>query len=422
MLDVIEIDGASNNGVDNVRDLIEKARFEPTQWKFKIYIIDEVHMLSDGAFNALLKIIEEPPKHVKFILATTEIDKVPDTIQSRALRFDFEKIQKDDIVARLEYVVKEEGIKATKEALEVIAESAQGWMRDALTILEQQSIASEIDITVLKENLAILDASLIIDLVDILLTGDEVRFEHTLETLTKKHIRIEHFFNQMLREIRKRMFAKEHLGDFHEYDAISSLIESAYTKIKFIPDTMLLLEITLLRILRRNGKKPSWRIGEDIKPPQKRIEISEPVKVPEPKKEMEKTLPSPLPTLEPIKKQEPSESQGAWEIIKWKDTVQENSAVAEIKANNEGDFSYILLLNHLKETKPALTTDLKSARFEVSEQKLTLIFEKEWNFGRVNTPTIKNLFVEGLEKLFGIWWVVECQLWSNRSISVDEVF
>lgn len=83
-------------------------------------------MLSDGAFNALLKIIEEPPKHVKFILATTEIDKVPDTIQSRALRFDFEKIQKDDIVARLEYVVKEEGIKATKEALEVIAESAQG--------------------------------------------------------------------------------------------------------------------------------------------------------------------------------------------------------------------------------------------------------------------------------------------------------
>jgi DNA polymerase-3 subunit gamma/tau len=83
-------------------------------------------MLSDGAFNALLKIIEEPPKHVKFILATTEIDKVPDTIQSRALRFDFEKIQKDEIVARLEYVVKEEGIGATKEALEVIAESAQG--------------------------------------------------------------------------------------------------------------------------------------------------------------------------------------------------------------------------------------------------------------------------------------------------------
>ena len=118
MLDVIEIDGASNNGVDNVRDLIEKARFEPTQGAFKIYIIDEVHMLSDGAFNALLKIVEEPPKHVKFILATTEIDKVPDTIQSRSLRFDFEKIHKEDIVARLVYVTNEENIKASTEALE----------------------------------------------------------------------------------------------------------------------------------------------------------------------------------------------------------------------------------------------------------------------------------------------------------------
>lgn len=169
MLDVIEIDGASNNGVDNVRDLIEKARFEPTQGAFKIYIIDEVHMLSDGAFNALLKIVEEPPKHVKFILATTEIDKVPDTIQSRSLRFDFEKIHKEDIVARLVYVTNEENIKASTEALEIIAESAQGGMRDALTILEQQSIGSEIDTEVLKENLAILDASLVIDLVDILL-------------------------------------------------------------------------------------------------------------------------------------------------------------------------------------------------------------------------------------------------------------
>lgn len=92
MVDIIEIDGASNNGVENVRDLIEKAKFEPSMGKNKIYIIDEVHMLSTGAFNALLKILEEPPAHVKFILATTEIHKVPETIQSRSHRFDFHKI------------------------------------------------------------------------------------------------------------------------------------------------------------------------------------------------------------------------------------------------------------------------------------------------------------------------------------------
>ena len=123
MLDCIEIDGASNNGVENVRDLIEKARFEPNQGKYKVYIIDEVHMLSTGAFNALLKILEEPPSHVKFILATTEIEKVPETIRSRTLRFDFRKITREDIITRLEYIAAEEKVQAEREAIELIARS-----------------------------------------------------------------------------------------------------------------------------------------------------------------------------------------------------------------------------------------------------------------------------------------------------------
>jgi DNA polymerase-3 subunit gamma/tau len=126
MLDVIEIDGASNNGVENVRDLIEKARFEPNQGKYKVYIIDEVHMLSTGAFNALLKTLEEPPVHVKFILATTEIEKVPETIRSRSLRFDFRKITEKDIIKRLQFVANAECINAEDEALEIIAKAARG--------------------------------------------------------------------------------------------------------------------------------------------------------------------------------------------------------------------------------------------------------------------------------------------------------
>lgn len=126
MLDIIEIDAASNTGVDNIRELIERARFEPNQGKYKVYIIDEVHMLSTGAFNALLKTLEEPPAHVKFILATTEIEKVPETIRSRTLRFDFRKIGLEDIIGRLEYVCKAEGIKAEDEALRIIAKSARG--------------------------------------------------------------------------------------------------------------------------------------------------------------------------------------------------------------------------------------------------------------------------------------------------------
>lgn len=126
MLDVIEIDAASNTGVENIRDLIEKSRFEPNQGKYKIYIIDEVHMLSTGAFNALLKTLEEPPEHVKFILATTETEKVPETIRSRTLRFDFRKIGMEDILGRLEFVCKAENITTETEALQIIAKSARG--------------------------------------------------------------------------------------------------------------------------------------------------------------------------------------------------------------------------------------------------------------------------------------------------------
>jgi DNA polymerase-3 subunit gamma/tau len=108
MLDIIEIDAASNRGIDNVRELIDKSRYEPSMGKWKIYIIDEVHMLTGESFNALLKTLEEPPPHVKFILATTEIEKVPETIRSRSLRFDFRKITEADIVKRLQFVAQEE--------------------------------------------------------------------------------------------------------------------------------------------------------------------------------------------------------------------------------------------------------------------------------------------------------------------------
>lgn len=108
LIDIIEIDAASHTGVDNIREIIEKAQFIPTRTKYKIYIIDEVHMLSKGAFNALLKILEEPPKHVKFILATTEIHKVPDTILSRCQRYDFRNHTDKDVEERLKYIAKEE--------------------------------------------------------------------------------------------------------------------------------------------------------------------------------------------------------------------------------------------------------------------------------------------------------------------------
>ena len=136
-MNVIEIDAASNNGVDNVREIIDEVSYSPTKGKRKVYIIDEVHMLSSGAFNALLKTLEEPPSYVMFILATTEVNKIPITILSRCQRYDFHRITIDTIEERLRQVVDAEGIQVEEKALRYIAKTADGSMRDSLSLLDQ---------------------------------------------------------------------------------------------------------------------------------------------------------------------------------------------------------------------------------------------------------------------------------------------
>ena len=153
--DVIEIDAASNNGADDIRALRDTVKFLPAVGKYKVYIIDEVHMLSNAAFNALLKTLEEPPKHVIFILATTEPYKLPNTILSRCQRFDFQSISIDDILTRLKIVANEENIKISEEALHQIANSAEGGMRDALSLFDQCISYSVNEIISLDDVLAV---------------------------------------------------------------------------------------------------------------------------------------------------------------------------------------------------------------------------------------------------------------------------
>ncbi|MDO9629650.1 MAG: DNA polymerase III subunit gamma/tau [Acholeplasmataceae bacterium] len=135
--DVIEIDAASNNGVDEIRDLRDKVKYMPSVGRYKVYIIDEVHMLTPGAFNALLKTLEEPPKHVIFILATTEVHKIPPTILSRCQRFDFKNIETNDIIEKLKQIALKENIKISDEAIYAVAENAEGGLRDAISLLDQ---------------------------------------------------------------------------------------------------------------------------------------------------------------------------------------------------------------------------------------------------------------------------------------------
>ena len=165
--DIVEIDAASNNGVDHIRELRELINFSPANSKYRVYIIDEVHMLSQGAFNALLKTLEEPPSHVIFILATTEVQKLPATILSRCQRFDFRRIDSEKIVERIQYIAKNEGFTITDEAATLIASAADGGMRDALSILDLcASSSKEIDEAIVENVCAMAGNEYLLELTD----------------------------------------------------------------------------------------------------------------------------------------------------------------------------------------------------------------------------------------------------------------
>jgi len=166
-LDLIEIDAASNTSVDDIRNLRDKISFSPTQGKYKIYIIDEVHMLSTAAFNALLKTLEEPPPHAIFVLATTEIHKIPATVLSRCQRHEFRRVPVDDIVLNLKQIVKEEKLKAEEDALTLIARQATGSVRDAQSLLDQLASAGEkITLSLAQTVLGTATSQTVLDLVD----------------------------------------------------------------------------------------------------------------------------------------------------------------------------------------------------------------------------------------------------------------
>ena len=184
-MDIVEIDAASNNGVDNIRSLREEANFTPAAAKYRVYIIDEVHMLSVGAFNALLKTLEEPPAHVIFILATTEVHKIPATILSRCQRFDFRRIPPEEIAARLSYVTEQEGASIEPQAALLLARLADGAMRDALSLLDQcLGRSRQVTAAVVNETVGLVGRGHLFDLADAVKQGDAAA---ALEMLAQLH-------------------------------------------------------------------------------------------------------------------------------------------------------------------------------------------------------------------------------------------
>lgn len=223
VLDVTEIDAASNNGVDNIRDLRDETRYTPAQVKKRVFIIDEVHMLSIGAFNALLKTLEEPPEHVLFILATTELHKVPATILSRCQRFDFRRIGAEDIARRLLDVAAGEGIQMTEGAARLIARLADGAMRDALSMLDRAAAAGAVDEQTVTAALGVLGQDDGVRLAEALKAGDLAAAVGLLDEYYNAGRDLASVYDQMLGLIRDALLVKTSKTD------VSGLISPAYS-------------------------------------------------------------------------------------------------------------------------------------------------------------------------------------------------
>ena len=204
MIDLIEIDAASNNGVDDIRELRDKVGFRPSEGRYKIYIIDEVHMLSNSAFNALLKTLEEPPPHARFVLATTEPHKIPATVLSRCQRFDFRRIPAPEIASHLQHIVAAEGFQADHDALLAIARSAQGCMRDAVSLLDQMlSFGAEtVTLEQVQQVLGAVNAQAVAELVDALATKNLAQGLGLIHSLVTGGASLNEFCAQVVEQLR----------------------------------------------------------------------------------------------------------------------------------------------------------------------------------------------------------------------------
>lgn len=246
MMDIVEIDGASNNGVDHIRELIEKAWFQPSFGKFKVYIIDEVHMLSKPAFNALLKTLEEPPEHVKFILATTEFDKILETIVSRTQRYDFRKISESDIIGRLQVIAEKENIQTETPALELIAKLAKGGLRDAISLFEQYSVGGMLSYEFIRDNLSIVGQERLQQITDAVISNDILQLKVIFSQFKTESIEPRRLLEQYLYFLRESAFDAVQTSNFSRLIRIFEACTGAYSKIKDFPNGFLLLEMTLL--------------------------------------------------------------------------------------------------------------------------------------------------------------------------------
>jgi len=268
LIDLIEIDAASNRGIDEIRDLIEKINFAPTRAKNKIYIIDEAHMLTKEAFNALLKTLEEPPAYVYFILCTTEPHKIPETIISRCQRFDFKRIDAKTIMARLSYIAQLEKIEAEDRAIEAIAKNSEGGLRDAIGLMEQLTTNNKLTYEHVKEMLGLSGHENIDEFYKFIESGDASNALLFIQNLYKEGFDLAQFTRELLEVLREKLISavqKSETDKINRLIAVTDVFQNALDKFKSAAIPQLPLEIAVIELC--GYKKDSTPIAAKISAP-----------------------------------------------------------------------------------------------------------------------------------------------------------
>ncbi len=404
LVDIIEIDAASYTWVDNIREIIEKAVFSPTKCKYKVYIIDEVHMLSKWAFNALLKILEEPPAHLKFILATTESHKIPETILSRCQRYDFKSITADDLQARLRYIAEKENIKIDSESLEFITKQANWGLRNAISLFEQLNFNGEIKFETVIQNYGIPRNDVIEKFYNKLLSKDNTIIAD-FETITEKY-NIQLFFKELLFYIKDKLIENienQNLVKTHIF--ILENLEESYLKSKNSFDGKTTFLVWIIKSIK-DISSHSWNEAE-------KIQKNEPkpyIPVSAPKKEI------PTPKLPEITQEISSDDlfDVFWENDFWDIDEMDNSGqnqeyipppISPKPVTNLGNLTAFHLegfISSLKTlwSKGALTMSLRASTIQFDEKNLIIFTKTKIALKQISSPDNISLMSQALQNMW----------------------
>lgn len=380
MLDLIEIDAASHTGVDNIRELISNVYISPTMGKYKVYVIDEAHMLSKGAFNALLKTLEEPPAHAIFILATTEIDKFPATIVSRCQRFDFRPIKLIDIANYLEKVANSEGIDIERSAVDFIAEQSGGGMRDALSLLERaMSLGERVTVQNLSDWFGLMQLAQLIDLTELVVGKKKREAIGMIETAYLDGFdlaRVASAWTGVVRQILAVQLgngadlglATENLERLQKLATTISVSTTVQwlewmlelpwkTKNAVVPQ--LPLELVIIKMIGGEIETTSFKGGDD----------------------------------EGVKDEDRSLQMSEQSVVKEVEPVAE-----EIAQSVENDVDWERLVGLVKEQSPTLGAVLQSARWQIINDELLIHLTSKFYKDKLEQPTSRQMVVEAMGK------------------------